>query len=110
MGDPTNILELAYDRAAAHLDTSFITDGDVLQKVEFIARNNHNRAVVRMLLACVLAKLFDPQIDIRKPYTEIGGGDSFSGRTYDEHFVGSFVSAHHLPCNQTTAFLTPAFR
>jgi DNA adenine methylase len=49
-------------------------------------------------------------VDIRKPYTEIGDEDAFSGRTYDEAYVTAFVTRHQLPCNSTTAFLTPAFR
>jgi hypothetical protein len=49
-------------------------------------------------------------VDIRKPYTEIGTPDAYSGRTYDEHYIGPFVREHQLDCNSTTAFLTPAFR
>ncbi len=63
-----------------------------------------------MLLSCSLAKIVNPAVDIRKPYTEIGGTDSFSGRTFDERYIGAFVIEHGLPCNQTTAFLTPALR
>jgi hypothetical protein len=65
---------------------------------------------VRALLSCVLAKLDHPEYDVRKPYTEIGTPDSFSGRYYDEHFLGPFVNENGLPCNSTTAYLTPAFR
>ena len=36
--------------------------------------------------------------------------DNYSGRAYDEGFVEGFVAKHKLPCNSTTAFLTPAFR
>ena len=49
-------------------------------------------------------------MDIRKPYTEIGTSDAYSGRTYDERYIGPFVRKHQLDCNSTTAFLTPAFR
>src|SRR5207302_204405 len=35
---------------------------------------------------------------------------AYSGRTYDESYVTAFVIEHQLPCNTTTAFLTPAFR
>jgi hypothetical protein len=57
-----------------------------------------------------LAKIDDPDVDIRKPYTEIGDPDCYSGRTYDEQYIGPFVNEHALPCNRTTAFLTPALR
>ncbi len=69
-----------------------------------------NRACVRLLLACSLAKSYNPDVDIRKPYTEIGDQDSYSGRRYDESYISSFISKHKLPCNSTTAFLTPALR
>jgi len=58
----------------------------------------------------MLAKLDRPTVDPRKPYTEIGGRNAFSGRTYDEQYLTHFINANHLPCNPTTGFLTPAFR
>jgi DNA adenine methylase len=61
-------------------------------------------------MACLVAKLSDPTLDIRKPYTEIGGAGIYSGRHYDEAFVTPFVFRHGLPVNPTTSFLTPAFR
>ena len=61
-------------------------------------------------MACMLAKLDRPESDPRKPYTEIGTPDSFSGRSFDEQHVGRFVLSHRLPCNSTTAFLTPVLR
>jgi hypothetical protein len=63
-----------------------------------------------MLLACSLAKAHNPKLDIRKPYSEIEGGDSYSGRNYDESYITSFRTKHTLPINVTTAFLTPGFR
>jgi hypothetical protein len=67
-------------------------------------------APLRALLACLLAKAHRPELDIRKPYTEIGTEDSYSGRSYDEEYISSFIQRYQLPCNPTTAFLTPAFR
>jgi hypothetical protein len=81
-----------------------------MSKIEYICRNEQNRAGVRLLMACLLAKLHRPEVDIRKPYTEIGGTDTFSGRTYDEQYIAPFVIEHDLPCTATTAFLTPALR
>lgn len=51
-----------------------------------------------------------PTVDIRKPFTEIGTDDCYSGRTYDERYLQAFITEHNLPLNRTTAFLTPAFR
>lgn len=65
---------------------------------------------MRLLLSASLAKLHRPDVDIRKPYTEIGTDDSYSGRGYDEGYIASFVTEYDLPCNPTTAFLTPALR
>lgn len=70
----------------------------------------HNRAAIRLVLACALAKAQHPESDARQPYTQIGGTASFSGRTLDESFIGPFITQHQLPCNATTAFLTPALR
>lgn len=70
-----------------------------------------NRAGVRMLMTCALAKIHRPEVDIRKPYTEIGDEDAFSGRAeYDEKYIGPFTIENNFPVNVTTAFLTPGFR
>lgn len=61
-------------------------------------------------MACMVATIDRPDVDPRKPYTEIGDNDAFSGRSYDEKYITRFVHDHRLPLNPTTAFLTPAFR
>lgn len=104
------ILEQAYTEANHDLTTFRIKKVTILEKVEYICRCQSNRAAVRLLLVCLLAKLEHPEYDPRKPYTEIGTDDSFSGRTYDEHYLTAFIMQHYLPCNITTAFLTPALR
>lgn len=110
MGKPTDILNITFARAEKRLSKPFLKEKEVLQRVEFITRNIQNRAGVRLLMSCLLAKLDHSEVDVRKPYTEIGGNGSFSGRTYDEAYIGSFITKHRLPCNPTTAFLTPALR
>ncbi len=76
-----------------------------------MARCLSNRAGVRMLMTCALAKIDRPEVDIRKPYTEIDGSGTFSGRAeYDEKYIWPFASTNDLPVNSTTAFLTPGFR
>jgi hypothetical protein len=60
-------------------------------------------------MACLLAKLDRPDVDPRKPYTDIERG-LLSGRSYDEQHITRFVQSHRLPCNPTTAFLTPVLR
>src|SRR5438876_696030 len=111
MADPREILENALRRARATLSQPAIDDETILDRVIYIARCLTNRAGVRMIMTCTLAKLHRPSVELRKPYTEIGGEDSFSGRAeYDEACVWPFAVEHDLPVNSTTAFLTPGFR
>lgn len=110
MPTPDDILSEAFEAATANLEVSHVDNAEQRSQIEFICRNLQNRAGVRFLMACLLAKLHKPSLDIRMPYTEIGGDDCYSGRHYDETYISSFVEEHDLPCNATTAFLTPAFR
>ncbi|MBW4509454.1 MAG: DNA methyltransferase [Scytonematopsis contorta HA4267-MV1] len=110
MSTPTAILDLAFERVTSNLTKPIIKDKAISKNVEFVCRNPQNRAGVRLLLACLLAKVHRNNLDIRKPYTEIGGDDCYSGRTYDEAYVTAFINKHSLPCKPTTAFLTPALR
>lgn len=111
MANPADILEQSIQRVRTRIGHPAIEDAAIREKAEYVCRCLSNRAGVRMLLTCTLAKIHNPAIDIRKPYTEIGTPDSFSGRAeYDEKFVGPFVARHDLPVNLTTAFLTPGFR
>jgi len=110
MGRPEELLSVIYSRAKAHLNKPFITDKDMLMKTEFVSRNIQSRAGVRLLMSCLLAKVVDPKVDVTKPYTGIKSKDCFSGRRYDEMYISKFITKHNLPCNSTTAFLTPALR
>jgi len=103
---PSELLERCYQDAATDLERPRVKD----ERLDAICQCTTNRSVARFLLACLLAKLHKPEVDIRKPYTEIGDADCYSGRTYDEQFVAEFITKYDLPLNATTAFLTPAFR
>ena len=82
-----------------------------MDRVVYVTRCLSNRAGVRMLMTCALAKIHRPEVDIRKPYTEIDSDDTFSGRAeYDEKYIWPFTFENNLPVNATTAFLTPGFR
>ncbi|GHT14060.1 DNA methyltransferase [Bacteroidia bacterium] len=107
---PLDILENLFANANSNLSKSFVNSADIQEKIEFICRCNANKAPIRFLMSCLLAKIHNPQVDIRKPYTEIEGNDNYSGRFYDERFVELLVHKYKLPCNPTTAYLTPAFR
>ena len=103
-------LEDSFKRAQANLGHSFIHDEKIAARVLSVVNCPSNRAGARLLMACMLAKMDDPKVDPRKPYTKIGSKDCFSGRSYDEQFIGAFITKHNLPCNSTTAFLTPTLR
>lgn len=107
--DPGNILEVAYQRAIDSQETLFVASAKLTDDVEFVCRCS-NQAGTRFLMACLLAKLSNPSLDIRKPYTEIGGKGTYSGRYFDEIYITPFVFKYGLPVNSTTSFLTPAFR
>ena len=106
---PTNILEKLYRQASENLTKSMVKP-TTSEKIEAVCRCNTNKAPIRFLMSCLLAKIHNPSVDIRKPYTEISGSDAYSGRYYDERFVVLLVHKYKLPCNPTTAYLTPAFR
>jgi DNA adenine methylase len=114
MRTPTEILISAFDRASASIITGelLMLAPEIVDKVEYICRHPQNKAGIRLLLACLLAKVYQPHLDIRKPFTEIGGNDCYSGRFYDETYVSNFINEYDLQtvCNTTTAFLTPALR
>ena len=104
------LLEASLKHAEVGRGQSFLTDLAVAERVASVATCESNRAGTRLLMACMLAKLDRPGVDPRKPYTRIRSKDSFSGRTYDEQFIGDFIIRHNLPLNSTTAFLTPTLR
>jgi len=110
MPTPREILDSLLLKATKRGNKPAVADTAILERIDYVCRCLGNRAGVRLLMSCMLAKLHRPEVDPRKPYTEIGGKDSFSGRTYDEQHLSSFISANRLPCNSTTAFLTPALR
>lgn len=107
---PENILKNIHERATTSVNRTVITNQEIRDRVDYVCRCMSNRAGVRLLMSCLLGKLDRPNVDPRKPYTEIGGSDSFSGRTYDERYLTKFINEHRLPVNPTTAFLTPTLR
>lgn len=107
---PESILQNVFERASANLEETVILDSQIRENVDYVCRCISNRAGVRLLMACLLGKLHNPNVDPRKPYTEIGEPDCFSGRTYDERYLTEFININRLPANSTTAFLTPTLR
>ncbi len=110
MSDPLNILSEFFSSAISQDYKQIQASPEVLKKIEYVCECISNRAGVRLLMACLLAKVHKPNVNPTKPYTEIGSDDCFSGRTYDEKYISHFTADKDLPCNPTTAFLTPALR
>jgi DNA adenine methylase len=110
----SKLLEAAVERATAHLGESFIADTKLRERLAYVIGCPSNRAGARFLMACTLAKLDDPKLDIRKPFIEVYVGKAkqgaYSGRGYDEQYVFDLIQKYRLPCSPTTAFLTPGFR
>lgn len=104
------VLERLYAKVERAQNMPLVADAALLKRIEYVARCLMNRAGVRLLMACRLGKIDRPHVDPREPYTEIEGSLSFSGRTYDEQYITQFINSNKLPCNPTTAFLTPALR
>jgi hypothetical protein len=117
MPTPSEILEAAMQQAEANRAAPQVEIARIVEDVKYICELSQNRSGPRFMMACLLAKTYKPEIDIRKPYktsrkasdTEDSLG-SYGGRNYDEKYVANFVIKYQLPCNSTTAFLTPAYR
>jgi hypothetical protein len=108
-----NVEKMLYNllkSAESNLEKRQVKNDKIYERLVYVCRCISNRACVRLLMACLVAKIDDPKVDPRKPYTEINTPDCFSGRSYDEAYLTHFIMANRLPCNITTAFLTPAFR
>ena len=90
-------------------DRTYVTDKTVENKISSVCLCDTNKAPIRYLLSAMIAKTDNPSIDTRQPYSDLGN-KSFAGRTIDETLVQPFIHKYNLPCNDTTAFLTPAFR
>ena len=95
-------------KKAAKRKNSFV-EARIEKPIHDICRND-NKAPIRYLMSGMVAKMERPSINLYKPITALGGNDAYEGRGYDERIVEPYVLKHQLPCNATTAFLTPSFR
>ena len=107
---PDEILDRLRGQVNDDLGQGWVDDGLIRTRIWYLVNCQSNRAGVRLLMSCMLVKVHRPEVDPREPYTEIGTQTCFSGRTYDERYITSFINENNLPCNTTTAYLTPAFR
>lgn len=110
MPNPDEILSQSLTLASSVRPPRSTLSDDQVQLIENVCNCNANRAGTRLVLSCLLAKIHQSSHNATMPYTEIGDAASFSGRTYDEQYLTKFISDNDLPCNNTTAYLTPALR
>ena len=95
-------------KKAAKRKNSFV-ENRIEKPIHDICRNE-NKSPIRYLMSGMVAKIDRPSINLYKPTSSLGGDDAYEGRSYDENIIEPYVLKHQLPCNVTTAFLTPSFR
>lgn len=74
MGDLINKIEKLVKKAGKN-QKPLIKKTELHELVVAICRNIRIKAPIRFLLSCAVAKIDKPDIDIRKPYTEIKSDD-----------------------------------
>ena len=60
---------------------------------------SRTQAYREVLLGCLIARIQDKNIDIRKPYVR-QGENAFSGRSLDERVVNQFLQNKRIPCSR----------
>jgi hypothetical protein len=74
---------------------------DVPQEVEAATDQlfaSSTQAFREALVGCALARIIDPEIDVRLPYMK-QGANAFNGRTLDEKVVNPFLRDRSIPCS-----------
>lgn len=61
--------------------------------------HSKTQAYREVLLGCVIARLQDKTINIRKPYVK-QGYDAYNGRTLDERVINPFLQDKRIPCSK----------
>jgi len=93
-----DILEGAFPRAEALFADRAPPDVPrrVKDAIDHVFGSN-TQSYREVLLGCILACLVDPQVDVRKPYANLGK-NAYSGRSLDEKVVNPFLRANRVPC------------
>ncbi len=60
---------------------------------------SRTQAYREVVLGCTVARILDKDIDIRKPYVDLGP-DAFTGRTLDERVINPFLQERRVPCSR----------
>ena len=101
-------LNSLYDEVLASKNTCLV-ETRIAEPLSKICRCNSCKAPIRFLMAGLVAKIDDTRKDLHRPASFLGQG-CYDGRSIDETIIEPFIHNKSLPCNPTTAFLTPAFR
>ena len=95
-----NTLNAAFDKAetaiVSGVGPSTIPVIDAAMGLVFTSRTQAYREA---LIGCILARVSDKSIDIRKPYVAMGH-DAFNGRTLDENTVNPTLKRRNIPSSQ----------
>ncbi|GHF91390.1 DNA methyltransferase [Deinococcus ficus] len=103
-----NLDKIVEDAYASNIQ--IIENQDINSLIKDVAYCSANRGIVRILLACLIAKYSNSSYNACEPYTKISSGTSFSGRDIDQDIVKDLYHKYGLPINKTTGFLSPAWR
>jgi hypothetical protein len=102
---------LNYQEARRYLERTFVEAEEhfredrvvhvpkVVESAADILFRSNTQAFREALLGCVLARILDDEIDVRKPYTT-QGDDAFNGRTLDERVINPFLHEKEIPCSK----------
>ena len=79
-------------------NSSVIVGENIRESTERLFSSS-TQAFREALIGCLLAKILDPEIDIRLPYVN-QGEKAFNGRTLDEKVVNPFLYDQQVPCSK----------
>jgi len=88
----------AVEEAVLGGQTPRLNDRGTNQRLDVVFASA-TQAYREVLLGCILAKIQDRDIDVRKPYMA-HGKDAFNGRTLDERVVNPFLHEKRVPSSR----------
>ena len=94
-------LETAFDSAESSLLTGQSVDAPNRHVVEAldIVFSSNTQAFREVLLGCLLARIQDKAINVRRPYVS-QGDDAYNGRTLDERVVNPVLQGKRIPSSR----------
>ena len=90
------LLHKVWQEACA--DPHHVAVPELREALETLQRSRSG-SIREALLGCALAGCVHPEVDLRRPYLNLGER-AFSGRTLDERVVNPFLQAEDVPCTK----------